>query len=137
MKTTIKVASLIVFLMLAHAHADEIVVIGNGNVPKMDAATIQKIFTGKFISVSGIDVKPVGAKPGTATRNRFLQDFLHQNEEKYTAYWTVRRYIGKGEPPTELPSSSDIINYVQSTPGAIGYINDDDLKSGINVIARK
>lgn len=137
MKTTIKVASLLLFLMFAPAHADEIVVIGNNNVPKMDAITIQKVFTGKFISVSGIDIKPVGRKPGTTTRDRFLQDFLHQNEEKYTAYWTVRRYIGKGEPPTELPSASDVINYVQSTPGAVGYINDADLKPGMNVIARK
>lgn len=137
MKTTVKIVSLIVSLMLAQSHADEIIVVGNGNVPKMDSVTIQKIFTGKFISVSGIDIKPIAAKPGTITRDRFLQDFLHQDEEKYTAYWTVRRYIGKGEPPAELPSAAAIINYVQSTPGAIGYINDADLKQGMNIIARK
>ncbi len=137
MKTTIKVISLTVSLLFAQAHAGEMVVIGNSNVPKMDAMTVQKVYTGKVISVSGINVTPVGVKPGTSTRNRFLQDFLKQDEEKYTAYWTVRRYIGKGAPPSELASDADVINYVQSTPGAVGYIDEAELKPGMNVIARR
>lgn len=137
MNTTIKLVTLAVFLSFAHAQAGEIVVIGNSNVPKMDVATIQKIYTGKSISVAGISVTPVGVKPGAATRNRFLQDFLNQDEEKYTAYWTVRRYIGKGAPPAELVSAAEVIGYVQSTPGAIGYIDEAELKQGVNVIARR
>ena len=137
MKTTIKVVSLAVSLAFTQAHAGEIVVIGNSNVPKMDAAIIQKIYTGKIISVSGINVTPVGVKPGTNARNLFLQGFLNQDEEKYTAYWTVRRYIGKGAPPAELASDADVIKYVQSTPGAVGYIDEADLKPGMNVIARR
>ncbi len=137
MKTTIKIVSLAVSLAFSTAQAGEVVVIGNSNVPKMDAATVQKIYTGKFISVSGINVTPVGLKPGTAARNRFLQDFLNQDEEKYTGYWTVRRYIGKDAPPTELASAADVINHVQATPGAVGYIDEAELKQGLNVIARR
>jgi hypothetical protein len=137
MKTTIKVVSLAVSLVFAQAHAGEIVVIGNSNVPKMDAVTIQKVYTGKVISVSGINVTPVGVKPGMSARNLFLHGFLNQDEEKYTAYWTVRRYIGKGAPPAELASDADVINYVQSTPGAVGYIDEAALKPGMNVIARR
>jgi ABC-type phosphate transport system substrate-binding protein len=137
MKTTIKVVSLAVSLWFATAHAGEIVVIGNSNVPKMDAATIQKVYTGKVVSVSGVSVTPVGGKPGTGARNIFLQEFLKQDEEKYTAYWTVRRYIGKGAPPAELASDAEVVNYVQSTPGAVGYIDEAALKPGMNVIARK
>jgi len=137
MKTTIKVVSVAVSLAFAQAHAGEIVVIGNSNVPKMDAVTIQKVFTGKFISVSGVNVTPVGVKPGMAARNRFLQDYLNQDEEKYTAYWTVRRYIGKGAPPVELAGAAEVISFVQSTPGAVGYIDEAELKPGVNVIARR
>jgi hypothetical protein len=141
MKTTIKVVvltvSLAVSLAFAFVQAGEIVVIGNNNVPKTDAATIQKIYTGKFISVAGVNVTPVGAKAGSAARNRFLQEYLNQDEEKYTAYWTVRRYIGKGAPPTELASAAEVISYVQSTPGAVGYIDEAELKPGMNVIARR
>lgn len=137
MNTTIRFVALAVLLAFAHAQAGEIVVIGNSNVPKMDATTIQKIYTGKFISVAGISVTPVGVKPGSVARNRFLQDFLNQDEEKYTAYWTVRRYIGKGTPPAELTNAAEVISYVQSTPGAIGYIDETELKQGVNIIARR
>ncbi len=137
MKMTIKIVSLTVSLAFTQALAGEMVVIGNSNVPKMDAVTIQKVYTGRFIAVSGVNLTPVGVKPGTSERNRFLQEFLNQDEEKYTAYWTVRRYIGKGTPPVELSSAADVINYVQSTPGAVGYIDEAELKQGINVIARR
>jgi hypothetical protein len=137
MKTTMKAVSLAVALLFTHAHAGEILVIGNGNVPKIDAVTVQKIYTGKFISVSGVSVTPVTFKTGTPSRNRFLKDYLNQDEEKYTAYWTVRLYIGKGTPPVELPNVSDVIGFVQSTPGAIGYIDEAELKQGMNVIARR
>ena len=137
MKTTIIVVLLAVSLTFATAHAGDIVVIGNSNVPKMDAVTIQKVYTGKFITVSGVNVKPVGVKPGTTARNRFLKEFLNQDEEKFTAYWTVRRYIGKGTPPSDLASAAAVISYVQSTPGAVGYIEEADLKPGMNVIARR
>lgn len=137
MNTTTKVISITVFLALTHVQAGDVVVIGNSNVPRMDVATIQKVYTGKFISVAGVSVTPVGVKPGAPIRNRFLQEFLNQDEEKYTAYWTVRRYIGKGAPPAELASAAEVISYVQATPGAVGYIDEAELKQGINVIARR
>ncbi|MEI7670945.1 MAG: hypothetical protein WCK00_02410 [Deltaproteobacteria bacterium] len=137
MKTTIIVVLLVVSLLVAKALAGDIVVIGNSNVPKMDTTTIQKIYTGKFISVSGVSVKPVGEKPGTPARNRFLKEFLDQDEEKFTAYWTVRRYIGKGTPPVELANAAAVISYVLSTPGAVGYIDEADVKQGMNIITRK
>ena len=137
MKKTIKTLSLITTLLFQKVHAGEIIIIGNSNVPKIDLVTIQKIYTGKIISVSDINVKPVNAKLGSSERNRFLEKFMEQDEEKYTGYWTVRRYIGKGTPPNELNSAAEIIDYVKTTAGAIGYIDEAELKTGINVIGRK
>ena len=137
MKKTIKFLPLIMCQVFTQVQASEIVVIGNSNVPKMDLATIQKIYTGKIISIADVNVKPVNVKTGMVERNRFLQDFMNQDEEKYTAYWTVRRYIGKGAPPNELSSAEEVINYVQSTPGGVGYIDEVELKSGLNVLGRK
>ena len=38
-------------------------------------------------------------KSGVRLRGQFLADLLGMDEERYVAYWTVRRYIGKGAPP--------------------------------------
>ena len=116
--------------------ADGVVVIGHPNLRQLDAQMIAKIYTGKVIEVDGVSVTAVNANSGSTVRNRFLQVYLNQDEDKYTAYWTVRRYIGKGASPRELPRSSDVINFVNSTPGAIGYINEADIQPGINVLLR-
>jgi len=137
MKKTFPVILLTVFLAFSLAQAGQILVIANDNVPKMDIVTIQKIYTGKIITVAGVSVTPVAVKPGATTRTRFLREFLKQDEEKYTAYWTVRRYIGKGAPPTELSGSGEVIRYILSTPGAVGYIDGDELKPGVNVISSR
>ncbi|EGF30695.1 hypothetical protein IMCC9480_1001 [Oxalobacteraceae bacterium IMCC9480] len=132
-----RIVGLCVALLALPAWAADIVVIGNSNVPKMDTLTVQKIYTGKFIAVAGVSVTPIAMKSGSPVRTRFLHEFLDQDEEKYEAYWTVRRYIGKGTPPVEMATAADVISYVQGTPGGIGYIDAVELRPGLNVVARK
>jgi len=116
--------------------SDGVVIIGNANLRQLDANTVARIYTGKVIEVNGVAVTAVNASTGSPVRNRFLQAYLKQDEDKYTAYWTVRRYIGKGASPRELTRSADVINFVNSTPGAIGYIDEADVEPGINVLLR-
>jgi len=116
--------------------AGGVVVIGNANLIRLDATTLEKIYTGKVIEVEGKPVTAVNANSGSTIRNRFLQVYLNQDEDKYTAYWTVRRYIGKGASPREMSSSADVINFVTSTPGAIGYIDEADVPPGVNVLLK-
>lgn len=116
--------------------ADGVVVIGHPTVKRLDTNTVARIYTGRVVEVDGVSITAVNAKAGTTIRNRFLQVFLNQDEDKYTAYWTVRRYIGKGASPRELNKSSDIIQFVTSTPGAIGYIDETEVRPGLNVLLR-
>jgi hypothetical protein len=51
------------------------------------------------VEVGGVTVAAVNLRSGNTVRAHFLRTYLNQDEEKYTAYWTVRRYIGKGTPP--------------------------------------
>ena len=116
--------------------AGGVVVIGDARLTRLDATTLEKVYTGRVIEVDGIPVTAVNANSGSAVRNRFLQAYLNQDEDKYTAYWTVRRYIGKGASPRELRTSAEVIDFVKSTPGAIGYIDEADVPPGVNVLLR-
>jgi ABC-type phosphate transport system substrate-binding protein len=116
--------------------AGGVVVIGDARLTRLDATTLEKVYTGRVIEVDGIPVTAVNASSGSAIRSRFLQVYLNQDEDKYTAYWTVRRYIGKGASPREMSSSADVINFVKSTPGAIGYIDEADVAPGVNVLLK-
>lgn len=135
MKSKLMLISTLLAFALCEAHAQNVVIIGHAGLSKLNTNTVQRIFTGKAIEVDGVHVTAVNIKSG-ALRDRFLQRYLNQNDEKYTAYWTVRRFIGKGIPPKELSSSAEVIDFVQNTPGAIGYIDEDELKPGLNVVSR-
>ncbi|MEZ5639670.1 MAG: hypothetical protein R3E92_21300 [Burkholderiaceae bacterium] len=131
---TVLLLLLLAALMSGARAADGVVVIGHPTVKRLDATIVTRIYTGRVIEVDGVPVTAINAPAGTSVRNRFLQAFLNQDEDKYTAYWTVRRYIGKGAPPREMSRSSDIIRFVTSTPGAIGYIEESELRPGLNVL---
>ena len=79
-------------------------------------------------------VTPVNLPPGNAIRESFLRDFLAQDEDTYSGYWTVRRYVGKGTPPKELNSSAAVVEYVSKTEGAIGYIDSAETAVGVKVL---
>jgi len=128
---------LCLWLATVDAGAEGVVVIAHPSVPKTDLATLQRVYSGKIIEIGSVNVTPINALPGSPERIRFLREFLQQDEEKYTAYWTVRRYIGKGTPPLEVGSAAEMIAIVQATPGAIGYINDSELKAGATVLLRR
>jgi hypothetical protein len=114
----------------------EIVVIGHASLPKVDAGTLQRLYTGRAIEIADQAVTVVNAAVGSAVRNRFLATFVQMDEERYRAYWTVRRHVGKGAPPRELDTAAEVIDFVARTPGGVGYIDAAALRPGLNVIAR-
>lgn len=117
--------------------ADRIVIIGHPNVQKLDLTTVQRIFTGKTIEVEGVRVLPANLAPNLAARQRFLSQYLQTDEDQYVAYWTVRRYVGKGTPPREVRHTAEMIDFVSRTPGAIGYVDESEVVPGMNVLLRR
>lgn len=113
-----------------------VVVVAHPDVRKLDLTTVQRIYTGKVVELSGQRVSPVNLAAGHPLRQRFLADFLQSDEPRYQAYWTVRRYVGKGVPPREFANSSEVIAHVLVTPGGIAYVDEADVPAGVNVVAR-
>jgi hypothetical protein len=130
-------AWLLSLALLAAPTMAGVVVVAHANMHKLDLPTLQRIYTGKVIEVGGVSVAPVNLKAGQPLRQRFLADYLQQTDDAYVAYWTVRRYVGKGVPPRELPTVADVISYVQSTPGAVAYLDEADVPATMNVVLRK
>jgi hypothetical protein len=128
---------LLLILAIGRAGAESVAIIGHPGLTKVDAAMVKKLFTGRAIEVGGEAVTVVNISPGNPVRGRFLAAYLGQDEEQYVAYWTVRRFIGKGTPPRDLSSVAEVVSFVQANPGAIGYIDSTDLRPGINVLSRK
>ena len=124
----------LLLLYIAPLWADP-VVIGHPDLHAIDRISLQRIYTGKVVEINGARLFPVDLHPGNQLRQQFLQLYLDQDEEQYIGYWTVRRYVGKGTPPRELDSPEAVIQYVKQTPGAIGYVDESQIQTGLNVLS--
>lgn len=118
------------------ALAQEIVVFAHRGMPKSDAVTLKRLYTGRIVSISQQSARPVNLVPGHPVRKVFLEKLLGQDEREYTGYWLVRRYVGKGAPPAEVASVEEMIEFVGGTPGAVGYAPVSQLPADSNIIFR-
>lgn len=137
LQRVVAAAWLLGLAMLAPPAMAGVVVVAHANMHKLDLPTLQRIYTGKVIEVGGVSVSPINLRAGQPLRQRFLADYLQQTDDAYVAYWTVRRYVGKGVPPRELLTTAEVIGYVQSTPGAVAYLDEADVPASMNVVLRK
>ncbi len=113
-----------------------VLVVGAEGLARIDAPTVQRLYTGRAIAIDGMLVTAANLRPGHALRARFLDQWLQTDDERYRAYWTVRRHIGKGVPPREFETVTEVLDFVQRTPGGVGYVDAASLRPGVNVIAR-
>jgi hypothetical protein len=131
-------ALLILLLAAPLAAADDpIVLIGHPGLPKTDQASVQRLYTGRIVSVGQQPAVPVNLPAGHPVRQQFLETVLGQDEGQYTGYWLVRRYVGKGAPPQELRDIDEVLRYVGETPGGVAYVPASRVPSGANVIFRR
>ena len=135
MKTPVIPLGLLLITGVACAN-EEVVVIASGALPKVDLSTLQRLYTGRIVSVGQQAATPLNLPAGDPLRKRFLEGVLGQTEEQYTGYWLVRRYVGKGAPPQEFATVDEMLRQLASTPGAVAYVPVSKVPSGANIIYR-
>jgi hypothetical protein len=130
--------SLLIVCLAGMASAEEaLVFIGYSGLPRTEQSLLQRLYTGRVVSIGEHVATPVNYPVGNPLRERFLAQVMGQSEEQYTGYWLVRRYVGKGAPPLELPDVDSVVTYVLATPGAVGYVPLSKVPPGGNVIFRR
>jgi hypothetical protein len=103
--------------------SSSLLVIAHEDTPALNEDALKRIYEGKLIQIDGRAVIPVNLKPGSQVRKDFMERILAQDDDKFIAYWTVRRYIGKGSPPQEFASVEQQVEFIRRTPGAVGYVD--------------
>ena len=84
--------------------------------------------------VAPVDLREGGSEQAAATRDAFTRAVHHRTVEMVTLYWQRQIFSGRQLPPPERASEAEVIAYVRSTPGAIGYVSDDADVRGVRVV---
>jgi len=115
-----------------------LMVVANVDTPALNEDTLQKVYLGKVVEINGRPIIPVNLTKGNVVRKAFMEQVLTQDDDKFIAYWTVRRYIGKGTPPREFATIEQQLEFLRATPGAVGYVDESaDVKQGLRTLLKK
>lgn len=133
--------SILLLLVLAaasviavHARA-QVVIIVNHTVTETSAskADIRDVFLGESSNLKGSHVTPVLLKGGAA-HVEFLVLFISRSDAGFQSNWESLVFSGQASMPRTVDSEAAMVQYVENTPGAIGYILKTTPHEGVKTL---
>lgn len=124
---------LVMFMSLAiplPGWADTLAIIVNGKNPvgELSLPIIQKLFLKERTAwPNGDKVKSVDREGDTLERSVFLRDVLKLSPIDLEKHWVAKRYEKGLAVPQRLKSDQEVIEFVISEAGGLGYVNMKNL----------
>ena len=132
-----RIAFLFVLLLSSAAHAAAFKVIVNGSV--RSESLPKKVVSDLFLKKAqkwpnGAPAVPVDQVESSASRDPFSRSVHGKPAAAIKSYWTQQIFAGREVPPVEKKTDDEVVAFVKSTPGAIGYVSDSANVDGVRVL---
>ncbi|MFI5232190.1 MAG: phosphate ABC transporter substrate-binding protein [Gemmatimonadales bacterium] len=85
----------------------------------------------------GATATPVEPAKASPARAAFAKAVLGRSVQNLESFWQQQIFSGKDVPPANKASDDDVVAFVKSTPGAIGYVSGTAAVAGVKVVAVK
>ena len=115
---------LLVFFPASKSFAD-VVFIANKTLPEnqLTPDEIKNIFLGDMVTwKDGRSVVIVICNESEAHRE-FTTKYTNKTPSQFISYWRMQLFSGKAQIPKTFADEKDVVNFVENTPCAIGYIS--------------
>jgi len=122
----------------AQAQDFKIIVNSANAIDAISADEAGKIFlkqAAKF--ASGTTAAPVDQGKASPVRAAFTKAVHGKSVAAIETFWQQQIFSGKEVPPVSKGSDDDVIAFVKSNPGGIGYVSSGAATAGVKVIAIK
>jgi phosphate transport system substrate-binding protein len=119
------------------ADAEVAIVVNSSNpVSNLTLAELRKIYFGDRQYWKGnLPVVLLMRSQGSRERDVVLRVVFEMTEDRYTKYWVAKVMRAEvSDPPASLYSFGMLQEGVRGNPGAIGYVNANDLRPGVKVL---
>lgn len=118
-----------------HAQSYKIIVNNSNSTTTITTKDVSDLFLKKQSKWSnGTKVMAVDLNSSSDVRKSFSKDIHGKSVGAIKSYWQQYVFAGKGTPPVEKKSDSEVVNYVKNNSGAIGYVSADASTDGVKVI---
>jgi hypothetical protein len=123
---------------VAAAAAEPFVLIINGasSVGSLDPVEVSNLFLKKKTSLpDGVKAAPVDLSESHPVRESFSKRIHGRSVGAIKAFWQKMIFSGQEVPPPEKDSPSEVVAYVRSRRGGIGYVPEGTpLGSGVKAV---
>jgi phosphate transport system substrate-binding protein len=130
--------SLISFRAAGTPADTEVAIVVNSSNPvnSLTLAELRKIYFGDRQYWKGnLPVVLLMRSQGSHERDVVLRVVFEMTEDRYTKYWVAKVMRAEvSDPPASLYSFGMLQEGVRGNPGAIGYVNANDLRPGVKVL---
>ena len=116
--------------------AEDIVIITNKSVTAdtLKEEDVKNIFIGKMTSWSDNQKINFATLPNDDELHKaFLKKFVKRTPAQYARFWKKQIFTGKGKTPKSFQTEQDMVDFVASTKGAIGYVSTSQITDAIKV----
>ena len=130
---------LLAFAILTLGHRagaqDVMIVVNKGtSVSQITIGQLRDIFTGARSRFNnGGRALPVLLKGGPV-HEVFLHHYVGDSPEEFRLRWRKAVFTGQGSMPREFATEAAMLDYVASTPGAIGYVSHVSDSQAVRVL---
>lgn len=138
--STLTAALIAIFASAPTVHAQGFKVIVNSAVGASDITTaaLSKVFLKQTTKLpDGTAVTAVYQGKASPTREAFDKAVLGKTVAGVETFWQQQIFSGKDVPPAVKASDDEVISFVKSTPGGIGYVSAGAAVAGVKVLAVK
>ena len=118
------------------AQSYKVIVNKNSSISSLTKDQVSKLFLKKVTRFTdGTTALPVDLVGDSSIRQAFSEDIHGQSVASVRKYWQKQIFSGRGVPPPEKTNDSEVIAFVESNPGAIGYVSDSAQTGSVKVIS--
>jgi ABC-type phosphate transport system substrate-binding protein len=83
----------------------------------------------------GRPVLVIDQERGSAVRQAFSRDVHQKDADAVAAYWQTIVFSGRDVPPPIARTDADVIAFVMTSPGAVGYVTSGAETDSVKVLA--
>jgi ABC-type phosphate transport system substrate-binding protein len=138
MSTKMRHLALIATLVLAetiHAASFKVIVNNGTRVEAMSKKAVADLFMKRATKwQDGTPVVAVDQAPTSAVREQFSRAVHGKPTAAVKSYWNQQIFSGRGVPPVEMKSDAEVIAFVRTSAGAVGYVSEAAPTDGVRVV---
>jgi len=124
------------FMISQRAEPQTVVTHPSNPLANISESTLRAIFGMRLLEwPDGTPITVYVLDPNNLQHNEFCKNVLHIFPYQLQRNWNRLIFSGSGQAPESLKSSQEMLERIQDTPGAIGYLPEDKVNDKVRILS--